>query len=114
MSLLVAGRVFAFALRTSGRFTFVRGVALTFTPVFTFARLIFAGRFALLLLLRLPFAFALALALSLVFFGLGRFGRFSLLLDDEFELRFSTGSSGVTVSGDSPSLAARLMSIATV
>ena len=86
----------------------VRGVALMLTPVFTFARLIFAGRFALLLRLLLP----LALALSLVFLGLGRFGRFSVGL--EFVFRFSVGSSGVTVSGDSPSLAARLISIATV
>jgi len=78
------------------------------TPVFTLPRLIFAGRFELLLRLLLPFA----LALSFVFLGLGRFGRFSLVL--EFVLRFSAGSSGVTVSGDSPSLAGRLTSIATV
>ena len=82
------------------------------TPVFTLPRLIFAGRFELLLRLLLPFALALALALSFVFLGLGRFGRFSLVM--EFVLRFSAGSSGVTVSGDSPSLAGRLTSIATV
>ena len=82
------------------------------TPVFTLARLTFAGRFVFLLLLLLVLPLALALSLSLVFLGFGRFGRFSLVL--EFVLRFSVGSSGVTVSGDSPSLAARLMSIATV
>ena len=81
---------------------------MTLTPLFTLLRFTFAGRFELLLLLLLP----LALALSLVFLGLGRFGRFSLVL--EFVLRFSVGSSGVTVSGDSPSFAARLISIATV
>lgn len=87
---------------------------MTLTPLFTLERLLFADRFELLLLflLLLPFVLPLALALSLVFFGLGRFGRFSLEL--EFVLRFSVGSSGVTVSGDSPALASRLMSIATV
>jgi len=56
----------------------------------------------------------LPLTLSFVFLGLGLLGLFSLVLDDEFVLRFSVGSSGVTFSGDSPSLAARLISIATV
>lgn len=58
--------------------------------------------------------FALSFALSFVFFGRGFFGLFSLAFADELVLRFSAGSSGVTVSGDSPSLATRLMSIATV
>ena len=75
-------------------------------PLFTLARLIFAGLFVLPLLLAFPFA------LSFVFLGRGRRGRFSLVF--EFVLRLSAGSSGVTVSGDSPSLAARLISIATV
>lgn len=79
---------------------------------FTLAgRLVFGGRFALLLalLLTLPFAFSLA------FFGFGFRGLFSFALAAALLLRFSFGSSaGVTVSGVSPSLAGRLMSIATV
>lgn len=109
-TLLAAGRVFEFELRTSGRFILPRGVALTLAPLFTFARFILAGRFALPLALLL----ALPLTLSFVFLGLGLLGLFSLLLDDEFVSRLSAGSSGVTFSGDSPSLAARLISIATV
>lgn len=111
-TLFAGGRVFVFEfeLRTSGRFILTRGVALTLAPLFTFPRLMLAGRFVLPLLLLL----ALPLTLSFVFLGLGRFGLFSLVLDDEFVLRFSTGSSGVTFSGDSPSLIARLISIATV
>ena len=104
--LLAAGRVFAFELRMSGRFTLPRGVALTLAPLFTFARFTLAGLFVLPLPLPLP------LTLSFVFLGLGLFGLFSLVL--EFVLRFSTGSSGVTLSGDSPSLVGRLTSIATV
>jgi len=108
--LLAAGRVFEFELRTSGRFTLPRGVALTLAPLFTFARFTLAGRFVLPLALLL----ALPLTLSFVFLGFGLFGLFALLLDAEFVLRFSTGSSGVTLSGDSPSLVGRLISIATV
>jgi hypothetical protein len=64
----------------------------------------------------LPFTFLLllALALSFTFRFLGRFGLLSFLFDEALVLRFSVGSSGVTLSGVSPSLAARLMSIATV
>ena len=104
---LTGGREFEF--RKSVRFTLLRGVAFTLPAgaAFALARLTFAGLFVL------PLALALALAFSLVFFGRGFFGLLSLF-DDEFVLRFSTGSSGVTFSGDSPSLVARLMSIATV
>jgi hypothetical protein len=95
------------------RFTFARGVAFALTaPVFVFARLRLIDLFALLDLFALPFV--LAFAFSLVFLGRGRFGLFSLLFAEEFVLRFSLGSSGVTFSDDSPALATRLMSIATV
>ena len=79
-------------------------------PALTFA----AGRFALTGLFVLPFAFLFpfAFALSLTFLFLGRFGLFSLALAAAF--RFSLGSSGVTVSGVSPALVARLRSMATV
>ena len=103
-----AGRVFAFML--------LRGVALlcgvAFTlgaPAFVLVRFTFA-RFALIDLFVLPFA----LAFSFVFLGFGRFGLFSLVFAAELVLRFSAGSSGVTLSDDSPALARRLMSIATV
>jgi hypothetical protein len=66
----------------------------------------FAGRFAFVLPLVLPFAFS--------FLFLGFLGLFSFALADEFVLRLSLGSSGVTVSGDSPALVGRLTSIATV
>jgi hypothetical protein len=104
-----AGRVFAFG--GAIRFTLPRGVAFTFAaPVFVFARLTLA-RFALIDLFVLPLAFAF----SLVFFGFGfGFGLFSLVFTAELTLRFSAGSSGVTFSDDSPALARRLMSIATV
>ena len=106
---LFAGRVFEFEFRKSVRFTLLRGVALTFsTPALALVRLMFAERFVL------PFALAFAFAFSLVFFGRGFLGLFSLVLAAELMLRFSTGSSGVTVSGDSPSFVGRLMSIATV
>ena len=101
------GRVFVF------RFTLGRGVIFAFSPaafafglLFAFAGLLAfaAGRFA--------FAFVLPFALPFVF--LGFLGLFSFAFD-AFVLRLSFGcSSGVTVSGDSPALAARLMSIATV
>jgi hypothetical protein len=87
--------LFAFA----GRFAFA----------FAFGRFEFAlafGRFAFVL----PLAFVFPFAFSFLFFGF--LGLFSSA--DVFVLRFSLGSSGVTVSGDSPSLAGRLMSIATV
>ena len=111
LSFAAAGRVFAFAGLT--RFTFARGVAFALTaPEFTFARFALPGLFALIDLFVLPFV--LPFAFSLVFLGRGRFGLFSLLFADELVLRFSLGSSGVTFSEDSPALAARLMSIATV
>jgi hypothetical protein len=72
----------------------------------------FAGRFTLAGRFVLPFA--LPFAFSFVFLGRGFFGLFSLLFAAELVLRFSLGSSGVTLSGVSPSLAARLISIATV
>src|SRR6185369_16429296 len=98
-----AGRVFAFG--GAIRFTLLRGVSFTFAaPVFVLAR------FALIALFVLPLAFAF----SLVFFGFGRFGLFSLVFAEELTLRFSAGSSGVTFSDDSPALARRLISIATV
>jgi hypothetical protein len=60
-------------------------------------------------------AFALVLLFSFSFLFLGLRGRFSFAFAEAFVLRFSLESStGVTVSGDSPSLAGRLMSIATV
>ena len=102
-----------FAFVGLSRFTFARGVAFALTvPVFVFARLTLIGLFALTDLFVLPFAFAFAF--SLVFLGRGRFGLFSLLFADELVFRFSAGSSGVTFSDDSPALARRLMSIATV
>jgi hypothetical protein len=107
LSLLAAGRVFAFGKVV--RFTLLRGVAFTLgTPAFALDRLTLAGLF------ELPFAFAFAFALSFAFLFLGgRFGLFSLLFAAEFVLRFS-GSSGVTFSDDSPAFVGRLMSIATV
>jgi len=99
---LTGGREFEFR---RSRFTLLRGVALTFGIAFALPR------FALTTLV-LPFVFLLAFALSLAFFGLGFLGLVSLF-DDVFVLRFSLGS-GVTVSGVSPSLVTRLMSMATV
>jgi hypothetical protein len=83
-------------------------VAFALTPVFTLDRFTLAGLFVL------PFELALPFAFSFVFLGRGFFGLFSLLFAAVLVLRFSLGSSGVTFSGDSPSLAARLISIATV
>ena len=95
------------------RFTFARG---TFAlPVLEFVGRVFAfaGRFALAGLFAFALPFELPLAFSFVFLGFGRLGLFSFAF--EFVLRFSlVFSSGVTVSGDSPSFAARLTSIATV
>lgn len=112
---LLAGRVFEF--RTSLRFTLLRGVAFTLTLAFAFGRLMLTGLFALafafLLTLAFLLLFALALSFAFLFLG-GLFGLFSLLFEEALVLRFSAGSSGITVSGVSPSLAARLMSIATV
>ena len=95
-------------LRESTRFTLARGTSTELTFLFAFA----AGR--LLLAFRLLFELPLALAFALSFLFLGRRGLFSLA--DELELRFSflLSSTGVTVSGDSPSFVGRLMSIATV
>lgn len=85
-----------------------RGVVFTL-PAFAL------GLFALTGLFVLPFAFLFpfAFAFSFAFLFLGLLGLFSLRLD-VFVLRFSLGSSGVTFSGVSPSLAGRLMSMATV
>ena len=87
------------------------------TAAFAFGRLAFAGLLAFALaggralLFVLPFAFVLPF--SFLFFGF--LGLFSFVFADAFVLRFSLGSSaGGTVSGDSPSFAGRLMSIATV
>ena len=101
------GRVFVF------RFTFGRAVLFAFSPaafafgLFALAGLLaFAGRFA--------FVFVLPFALPFAFAFLGFLGLFSFAFA-VFVLRLSFGSSsGVTVSGDSPAFAARLMSIATV
>ena len=106
LSLLAAGRVFV--LGKVVRFTLLRGVAFTLgTPAFAFGRLAFAGLFVL------PFALAFALSFAFLFRG-GRLGLFAFSFADEFVLRFSAGSSGVTFSDDSPALVGRLMSIATV
>ena len=108
LSLALPGRTFAFV---AARFTFARGTLELAFLGFTFA-FPFAGRFAFAA--RFAFAFVFPLAFSFVFLGFGRLGLFSLDVD-EFVLRFSLGvSSGVTVSGDSPSLVGRLISIATV
>lgn len=84
--------------------------------VFAFDRFTFAGRFELVDRFAFVFVFVLALPfrLSFVFLGFGFLGLFSFALAEEFVFRFSLGSSGVTVSGDSPALATRLMSMATV
>jgi hypothetical protein len=105
---LLAGREFEF--RGSLRFTLLRGVALTLgMPAFAFGRFVLTGLFVL------PFAFLLLFAFSFAFLFLGLFGLFSLLLfAAELVLRFSVVSSGVTLSGVSPSLVARLISMATV
>jgi hypothetical protein len=103
LSFAAAGREFAFF--GSIRFTLLRGVAFAFA-VFAFARFALTDLFVLPFLL--PFAF------SLVVRGRGRFGLFSFEVFVELVFRFSLGSSGVTFSDDSPSLVARLMSIATV
>ena|SRR5437868_12329441 len=93
------------------RFTLPRGVTLALTPlVFALARFMLTDLFALIL--PLAFLFVLPLAFSFALRFLGRYGLFSFA--DVFTLRFSTGSSGVTCSGVSPSLAARLTSMATV
>jgi hypothetical protein len=103
LSLLAAGREFAFGKVV--RFTLIRGLAFTFgTPAFALDRLALAGLFVL------PFAFAFSFA----FLFRGRLGLFVFSFAAEFVLRFSAGSSGVTVSDASPAFAGRLMSIATV
>jgi hypothetical protein len=85
--------------------------------VFAFGRFTFAGRFEFVDRFVFVFAFVLVLPfrLSFVFLGFGFLGLFSFALAEALVLRFSLGSSaGMTVSGDSPALATRLMSIATV
>lgn len=105
---LLTGREFEF--RTSPRFTLLRGVVFTLSPL-AFA----LGRFALTSLFVLPLTFLLPLTFSFAFLFLGgRLGLLSLLFALAFVLRFSLGSSGVTLSGVSPSLVTRLMSMATV
>jgi hypothetical protein len=105
-SLTAAGREFEFEFGTPVRFTLPGRVVFTLpVPVLALARFAFSGLFALLLAFAFSFAFLLR--------G-GRFGLLSLLFAAEFVLRFSAGSSGVTLSGDSPSFTRRLMSIATV
>ena len=109
--ILLPGREFEFGRLL--RFTLLRGVAFTFAaPAFALGRFAFTG----LVVFAFPFAFAFLLlfALSLAFLFLGFLGLFSLAFAETFVLRFSLGSSGVTFSGVSPSLASRLMSIATV
>ena len=104
-SLLAGGREFAFGKFV--RFTLLRGVAFTLgAPAFALGRLTLAGLFVL------PLAFAFAFSFAFLFRG-GRFGLFVFSFAAEFVLRFSD-SSGVTLSGDSPALVGRLMSIATV
>ena len=115
LSLTLPGRKFEFPVLA--RFTFARGtLALPVVLAFVGRAFPFTGRFAFagLLAFALVLPFVLPLAFSFVFLGFGRLGLFSLPLD-EFVLRFSfVFSSGVTVSGDSPSFVTRLMSIATV
>ena len=112
------------------RFTFGRGVTFALsTFAFGLLAFAFAGRFALPFApLRFAFAFAfagLAFAFAFVlpfllpfafsFWFLGFLGLFSFAFAFALVFRFSLASStGVTVSGDSPSLAGRLTSIATV
>jgi hypothetical protein len=89
------------------------------TFAFAFGLLALAGRlvfpFALGDRLAFAFVFPFAFAFAFVFFGF--FGLFSFAFAfafaDVFVLRFSFDSSGVA-SGDSPALAGRLTSIATV
>ena len=109
LSLTLPGRKFEFPVLA--RVPFARGtLALPGVLAFAGRALAFAGRFAFAGRL----AFAFVLPFSLVFLGFGRLGLFSFPLD-EFVLRFSfVFSSGVTVSGDSPSFVGRLTSIATV
>ena len=114
-----AGRLLSFTLplgrklefRLSVRFTFAFGT-LTFPGALTLARFTFAGR--LLFAFVLPIVLAFAFSFAFLFFG--RFGLFSFEFDAAFALRLSLvfSSSGVTGSGDSPSLVGRLRSIATV
>jgi hypothetical protein len=116
------GRLLSFTFVLVGRefvflwFTLDRGAEFVLsTVVFAFGRFTFAGRFAFVDRLAFVFVFALPFRLSFAFLGFGFLGLFSFALAEAFVFRFSFGSSaGVTVSGDSPALAVRLMSIATV
>lgn len=101
---LLAGREFELG---NVRFTLLRGVA------FTLPALVLTGRFALAGLFVFKFAL-LSFPFWFAFLFLGLRGRSSLRFAEAFVLRFSLVSSGVTLSGVSPSLAARLMSMATV
>ena len=84
-------------------FAFAAGL-LTFAGRFAFA-FAFAGLFTFTFVF--PFAFSFLLA--------GRLGLFAFAFAGAFVLRFALVSSGVgTVSGVSPALVGRLMSIATV
>ena len=102
---LAAGLEFEF--RGSLVFALPRGVTLALSPTVTVGLFALGVLFAFADLLALPFPFSFAF--SFLFFG--RLGLFSLVLVDVFVLGVS---SGLTVSGASPSLVARLMSIATV
>src|SRR4030095_1276103 len=117
----LAGRLFTFWLlsvrvfefRSPVLFELLRGVTVASgVAALAFGRFAFRGRFTL------PFAFAFAFALPLAFafaFALSFFGFFGLLTFVVAVLLFVfVSSAGRTGSGASPSLVARLMSIATV
>ena len=104
---LRGGVAFAFGRFTFARFAFALVVLVRFAFTVVFA---LAGRFAFAF--GLAFAFALPFAFTFVF--LGRLGLFSFAFDEFAGALAFAFSSGVTVSGDSPSFAGRLMSIATV
>jgi hypothetical protein len=90
------------------------------TFAFGLFALAFAARFVFPFALgdRLAFAFVFPFAFAFAFAFFGFFGLFSFAFAfafaEVFVLRFSFDSSGATVAGDSPALAGRLTSIATV
>ena len=117
---------FAFVGCTTGEGLVVDGLTLAFWLAPLGFPLVFdPGRFkfALLFAFELPFLFdlfelalRLSFAFSFLFAGLLR-GLFSFVVVDSFEFSFAAFASGVfstTASDDSPSLAVRLISIATV
>jgi hypothetical protein len=110
--LALAGREFELRVApfTFGRFTFALLAVLAFVRFAFAAAFALAGRFTFAF--GLAFAFALPLEFTFVF--LGRLGLFSFALDEFAGALEFAFASGVTVSGDSPSFAARLISIATV